>query len=126
MTATKLTITAITFEIRSAVSLIARSFDLSEQKLQEIRDYLSSFYFESLNYSIQPKVLAACLIWHMKDCGQLYVTTTQICKLFKVHKRWLRKSKRKYLEKMGIELMPSPSQMMGSGSSSLQTGGIKP
>ena len=123
MTATRLTLTATTFDISFAISLTARSFELSEQQIREIEDYVSTFYLNGLNSTVKPKMLCAALIEHMKDGGQIFTTRKYICKVFKVSKSWLRKSKRKNLEKMGIELMPAPSLMTGSsipGRNSLQ------
>ena len=78
MTTTRLTITETTFDIRSAVSLTARSFDLSEQQIREIEDYVSTFYLNGLNSTVKPKMLCAALIEHMKDCGQIFTTRKYI------------------------------------------------
>ena len=114
MTATRITITATTFDISFAISLTARSFELSEQQIREIKNYISSFYVESLNSAVKPTILCACLLWHMKDSGQIYTTRKRIFEIFKVNQSWLFKTKRNYLEKMGIELMPPLTQMTAS------------
>ena len=93
------------FQIIQCLGRVQLNFNNISKELQkDIENRIRGFYNEKLNSQVQPKVLFACLVDYYRTTSKIIVTKARIIEIFAVSQHWINKSRKQYLEDMGLTL----------------------